>query len=154
MESEEGTSEALLQHQPGHVIQNGQWGGDVIGEDEDLRESRAPSIAYDLGALHTEEEVRRTRCCTALVRQRQGDIMGKGGGGKEEEGSQALRCDEEVTLGPLYLALLRKRQGDAMGIGRGGEEEGGRPGLVGSIYGLRCEEEVTLLCVPVCPFNV
>lgn len=43
---------------------NGEGGGggpltatDVAGEDELLRESRAPSIAYDLGALSTEEEV-------------------------------------------------------------------------------------------------
>lgn len=70
METEEGTSESLLHNQEGNV-QSGQWGGDVVGEDEDLRESRAPSIAYDLGALHTEEEVRITRCCAALVRKKQ-----------------------------------------------------------------------------------
>lgn len=81
METEEGTSESLLHNQQGNV-QNGQWGGDVVGEDEDLRESRAPSIAYDLGALHTEEEVRITRCCAALVRKKQGDIVGRCGGGR------------------------------------------------------------------------
>lgn len=69
METEDGTGDALLrhhQHAAGN-IQNGQWGGDVVVDDEDLRESRAPSIAYDLGTLSTEEEVG-----AALVRKEAG----------------------------------------------------------------------------------